>query len=456
MNQLPRCCLWALLVALACYAQSESIGRKLDPLIQRFVEKQEIPGLAIAVVADNRVAYAKGFGVKDLRHPQDPVTPRSLFHMASVTKVFVGTAIVQLAEKGQVNLDAPVVKYVPYFHIADPRYKAITVRQMLMHTAGMPDVWDYEWDKPQTDDGALERYVRSLTGLKLLFAPGSQFQYSNIAYEVLGDLIAKVSGMTFEDYVKKRILTPLQMNDSDVLLTRTDPRLMTWGSELDDDLRPRPAKVFPYNRAHSPSSDLHSNVGDMAQFALANLNRGQLGNAQILKSTSYDAMWKAAPKRPAALGWFVDKYRDTLLVSHDGGDTGYASQFALLPDKKIAVVWMANSDWLTLEPLTHAALDAALGLDPPEIEMKRSVAQALGAVYAGRGVDAAIEQYWRIKKLRPELYYFADGELDALGRALLREGKTAEAIRLLQLNVEEYPSSSKARASLDAAKALQR
>jgi CubicO group peptidase (beta-lactamase class C family) len=106
--------------------------------------------------------------------------------MASITKPFVGTAIMQLVERGIVDLDAPVVQYLRYFQLADDRYNQITVRQMVTHASGMPDVEDYEWDKPQYDDGALERYVRSLTNQKLLFAPGERVQYSNMAYEVLG------------------------------------------------------------------------------------------------------------------------------------------------------------------------------------------------------------------------------------------------------------------------------
>ncbi len=139
----------------------------------------------------------------------------------------------QLVEKGKVDLDAPVVRYLPYFRMADERYRTITIRQMVTHSSGMPDVDDYEWDKPQYDDGALERYVRSLSDRTLLFAPGDKFQYSNMAFEILGDVIAKVSGQSFDDYVQDQILTPLRMKDSTLLVRRADPRLLTWGHELD-------------------------------------------------------------------------------------------------------------------------------------------------------------------------------------------------------------------------------
>jgi CubicO group peptidase (beta-lactamase class C family) len=91
--------------------------------------------------------------------------------------------------KGKIDLDAPVVRYLPYFRMSDERYKIVTVRQMATHTSGIPDVDDYGSDKPKYDEGALERYVRSLSNLKLVFAPGEQFRYSNIAFEIMGDVI---------------------------------------------------------------------------------------------------------------------------------------------------------------------------------------------------------------------------------------------------------------------------
>jgi CubicO group peptidase (beta-lactamase class C family) len=168
--------------------------QELQPALERLIREQGLPGFAIAVVADNRLAFAAGFGVRNVTSPEDRITTRSLFHMASITKPFVATSLMQLVENGKVNLAAPVVTYLPYFRMADNRYKSITVRQMVTHTSGMPDVADYEWDKPQYDDGALERYVKSLGTLRLEFEPGERFKYSNMAFEILGDLVADASG----------------------------------------------------------------------------------------------------------------------------------------------------------------------------------------------------------------------------------------------------------------------
>ncbi len=350
--------------------------RTLQPWIEQLLQRERRPGLAIAVVEGNRVVYAHGFGVKRLGK-DDPITTRSLFHMASITKTFVATSLMQLVEKGSVDLDAPVVRYLPYFRLADERYRTITVRQMVTHSSGMPDVDDYEWDKPQYDDGSLERYVRGLSDRTLLFAPGEKFRYSNMAFEILGDVIAKVSGQSFDDYVQDHILTPLRMTDSTLLVRRADAQLLTWGHELDAN-GPFASKVFPYNRMHSPSSNLHSNALDMARWAIANMNHGEL-DGRILQTSTHELMWRRArdlggpapaptSRSPVGISWFLGEYRGTVMVGHSGGDTGYATDLAMLPEKKIAVVWMMNSDWRGSRGLTPAALDVALGLEPQPIQ----------------------------------------------------------------------------------------
>jgi CubicO group peptidase (beta-lactamase class C family) len=350
----------------------------LQPWIEHLLQRERRPGLAIAIVEGNRLVYAHGFGVKRLGRG-DPITTRSLFHMASITKTFVATSLMQLVENGRVDLDAPVVRYLPYFRMADERYRTITVRQMVTHSSGMPDVDDYEWDKPQYDDGSLERYVRGLSDRVLLFAPGDRFRYSNMAFEILGDVIAKVARQSFDDYVQDQILTPLRMKDSTLLVRRADARLLTWGHELDADERPVPSRVFPYNRIHSPSSNLHSNVLDMARWAIANMNDGELDGRRILQASTHALMWQRsrdlggpapAPSSPSPVGisWLLGEYRGTAMVGHSGGDTGYATDLAMLPEKKIAVIWMMNSDWRGSRSLTPAALDVALGLEPMPIQ----------------------------------------------------------------------------------------
>jgi len=346
-------------------AQTDPLHARFDALIEQGLKDDPMPGFAVGIVQHGRLVYGRGFGVRVWNDTQKPVMPDTLFHMASITKPFVATAVMQLWEQGKVDLDAPVTKYVPYFRIADPRAAKITVRQMLTHSSGMPDVDDYQWNHPQTDDGALERYVRSLAtnNLKLLFDPGTSFAYSNMAFEVIGDLIAKVSGVTFEAYVEANILRPLGMSASTMLLSKASPSLLAQGYTHPrgggySSIKPVPA--YPFNRAHSPSSDLMSSVVDMSRWAMANLNRGELDGKRILKSSTYDLLWKPAlevefcrganhtdcrkPGGSVGLSWFIGDHQGHASISHSGGDDGFITYLLLVPDADMALVLMCNSD----------------------------------------------------------------------------------------------------------------
>ncbi len=186
--------------------------KELDSVLQEIIDRWDIPGLAVGIVEGDEIAYARGFGVQNL-DTRVPVTPDSVFCVASISKAFVATAVVQLAERGMISLDAPLVDYLPYFRLDDERYRQITIRQMLSHTSGMPDLDEIEYTEllahPEYDAAAAERYVRRLNHRKLAAAPGERFLYSNIAYNVLGDMIAKVSGNSFETYMQQQILIPV-------------------------------------------------------------------------------------------------------------------------------------------------------------------------------------------------------------------------------------------------------
>lgn len=333
------------------------IEKKLDEYLAKALEYYDLPGLAVGmgIMEDSLGKHAgfqciKAVGYKDFPS-REKLMPAHIFHMASVSKLFVSTAILQLWESGLLDIEKPLVDYLPWFSIADERYKTITIRQMLSHTSGMPDVGNYRWDQPELDEGALERFARSaeVREAHLLWAPTEgKFSYSNISYEVLGVVIATVSGLSFEEYVRKNIFAPLQMNDSSMLTFERGiyEQKAPWENlctphgknEANQIIR---EEHFPYNRAHGPSSTLTSNMADMRKWALAHLEK------RILKESTYDLAWAPQGVVPnngedICLGWFGRKQEGHILYGHEGNDDGFRASFWICPELKAYVVVCAN------------------------------------------------------------------------------------------------------------------
>ena len=322
---------------------------------------------------------------------------------------------------------------------------------MLNHTSGMPDVEDYEWDKAQYDEGAAERFVRGLSGETMIGAPGERWRYSNMAFDTLGDVIAKVSGQSFEEYEKTRILGPLGMKESTFIYPDTRPELRTTGHVWD--FEPKVSAVYPYNRRHAPSSTLNSSVVEMARWAWANLNRGELDGARILGEKSYDLLWQpsASVDENASVGlsWFLEERRGTRVVSHSGSDTGYSSYCALLPDvadEGIAVILASNYDRTPMRGIRDGVIDIVLG---HEAAVPRpSVAYPFAQTLVGQGIEAATTQYRELTSSASDRYTFGEAELNRLGYYFLSKEDTGRAIEVLRFNSELFPEASNTHDSL--------
>ncbi len=356
------CLLVVLLLQIApAGTTAQDLAARIERYLATEVEKRGIPGLTAALVRDGKVIYAGAHGVPK-RNENQRLTPRHVFHFASVSKPFVATAIMQLVERGKLNLDDPVTKVLPYFTLSDDHSRTITLRQMLTHTSGIPDVRDYEWNKPQFDEGAAERYVRAMANERLLWAPGSNWAYSNMAFDALADVIAKASGQSFEQFIRINILEPLGMKDSSFIYPEIDPALRTTGHVGNPS---RISDVYPYNRRHAPSSTLNSNVIDMTRWMLANLNRGQLDGRRILQVATHETLW--TPKvqtsmRGARIGlsWFVGERAGHRTIFHGGGDTGFRSYVLLLPDDAMGVVLASNWEGTPSDVLVNGIVDLVL------------------------------------------------------------------------------------------------
>jgi CubicO group peptidase (beta-lactamase class C family) len=422
--------------------------KNLDMIINEYVEKEHIPGLAVGVVYDNEILYTKGFGVKNV-DTKEPVDENTLFHMASVSKTFVATGIMQLVEKGKIKLDSHLIEYLPYFQLKDDRYKEITIRQLLSHMSGMPDADDYEWDKPQYDEDALEKYVKSIKNEELMWEPGEKFAYSNIAFEILGDVIAKVSGLSFEEYMKTNILEVLQMKESNFFNPDVSKELLAKPHILgiENGYGGVISEIFPYNRAHGPSSTLCSNVREMCNYAIANMNEGCFEKEKILEPHSYSELWRnngstgwGGYTSEVGLAWFLGEYKGNKVKSHSGLDTGFRSNFIILPERGMSVVVMTNSDYIGLKLICTAILDILLGEEVQYV--KQSLAHYMARKLFENNFEAAIKEYSSIKEDSSDRYNFIEDEFKFVAYELVGIGKVKEAIELMKISTEISPKSS--------------
>lgn len=354
---------------------------KIEGIIQKAMTDYPTPGFTLCIVKDGQVVYSKGFGMADVAS-QHPMTPISVSTEYSIAKSMTAMAVMQLVEQGKVNLDEPVTTYLPYFTMADARYQAITVRMLLNHTSGMPDD---PWNFALTGDAdPLEQAVRSLSSKSLLDAPGAAWSYADVGFDILGDLIAKVSGESFPIYMKEHLLKPLGMLTSTFVRAEVDSALRVTGY-VDGEGEGVTAGEANFDARNAPAANLYSNCAEMAQWAIVMLNQGKAGEKQLLTTESIEAMWTngvATPWRDIvgpwyggafqtySLGWHLGSMDGHRLVGNAGSADGFNTQMQLAPDDGLAVIAMNN--WLTYDtatwyPASFAAIDVMytlLGITP--------------------------------------------------------------------------------------------
>jgi CubicO group peptidase (beta-lactamase class C family) len=324
-----------------------SIDKRIAEAVDKAYEYNDLPGLAVGVStpADGFLTFAKGYADFEAKIP---LGFGHVFHFASVSKLFVATSIMQLVRAGRLSPDDFLLHLIPWFHPEDPAYKSVTIRQILSHTAGIPDVKDYRWDKPETDAGALKRYILSGEVIRSKVIrpsrpPHYPFRYSNIGYEMLGAVIAELSGLTFEEYVRTHIFDPLGMSDSTYLtFLRPKSRLASPHAKAADN-RITWLANYPYNRAHAPSSTLTSTLKDISKFGEAYLTK----NPALLSSRAYEQMWTEQATVPnngenMGLAWFSRKQHGHILYGHEGSDDGFRSSFWICPELGTQITVLSN------------------------------------------------------------------------------------------------------------------
>jgi len=364
-------------VAINVFAQradrSLFIRDSLDIYINRAMTSWRIPGLAVCVVKDNQVVLMKGYGIKEMGL-NDAVDENTLFMIGSNTKAFTATALAMLANTGNLSLDDKVTKYFPWFKLDDKAAgEMATVRDLLCHRLGLK-TFQGDFTFYNSDLSRLQ-ITQKMSQLKAPYSFRTKWGYSNSAFLTAGEIIPRVSGKSWEAYLKENIFAPLGMSNTLALtadlpksLNRTVPHTF-----IDERLSP-----VPYGQLDNlaPAMSISSSINDMSKWVMMLLNNGKSGAKQVIPAAAI-----AATRAPQdivgtvrrlngqtnyslyGLGWHLEDYAGHNLVMHDGGVTGYVSSVALVPDERLGIIILTNTDQNELyEALKWELIDVFLKL----------------------------------------------------------------------------------------------
>ncbi len=329
---------------------------QVKSLIVQEMRKAGLPGYAIAIVQGNETVYQSGFGYADVEVGRK-VTAQTLFQLASNSKAFTGLGLLCLQKEGLVDLNAPVTDYLPWLTVNyQGKPAAVKVSDFMHHVSG---VSPSTISKIPADDkpGAIERTVRTLIGAELVSAPGQKYQYATINYDVLGLLIEKLSGMTYEEYIAQNVLSPMGLTDTH-MVRDYGPDALATGYKLS--FGTPSVYEAPVYDGNKPAGYIVSNVNDLARWLKIQLGAeptsafdNALIEASRLPNTSVEPM---AEGFYYATGWRISTGMPTE-VAHSGSNPNYSSNLAFLPEQGLGVVVLCNSNSYNTSILAMKIMD---------------------------------------------------------------------------------------------------
>jgi CubicO group peptidase (beta-lactamase class C family) len=349
---------------------------KIDSLANLALKTFDVPGIAVAVVKDGKLIYSNGYGVASLR-TQKKVDGNTLFGIASNSKAFTTAAIGILVDEGKLKLDDKVTDYIPEFKMFDPYVTAeFTIRDLLTHRSGLGlgagDLMIF----PDSTDFTVKDIIHNLRYLKPVSSFRSKFDYDNQLYIVAGEVIARVSGMSWEDFIETRIMKPLQMNGSFASYSRIKNTRNYIDAHAAVDGK---VVVIPRNTSEptNAAGGIYSSVNDLAKWAIMQMNDGKYGDAlakNIFSSTVHRQMWSVQTPLPSGpgsynthfagygLGWFLNDAKGYLKVSHTGGLDGMVTQVTLFPELKLGIIVLTNQQsGGAFSSVTNEIIDSYIG-----------------------------------------------------------------------------------------------
>ncbi len=369
-------CLFLVVVAFQPAIGQEAPLNGFDDYVNKSLRDWEVPGMAIAIVKEDRIVLAKGYGVKKLGDPA-PVNERTLFAIGSSSKAFTAASVAMLVDEGKIKWDDPVTKYLPGFELYDPYVtRELKVRDLLSHRSGL-ERGDFLWYGSEYDRDEILRRTRYL---KPTWSLRSTFGYQNLMFLAAGQLIAKVSGKSWDEFIRQRIFAPLTMTSSNTSVKdfKNAENVATPHAKIEEKV-----ELIPWRNIDNiaPAGSINSNVVEMAQWVRFQLGQGEYQKQRLLSSGAATEMQtsqtviRAEPPfslfYPEAhflnygLGWFLHDYKGRKVVEHGGAIDGMRAQVAMLPEEKLGVVILTNMHGTALPlPLMFRIFDAYLGAAP--------------------------------------------------------------------------------------------
>lgn len=349
-------------------------SKQIDSVAEKTLTTFNVPGVAVAVIKDGKVIHAKGYGVRSIKTNQK-VDENTLFGVASNTKAITAAALGILVDEKKITWDTKVTDVIPEFKMYDPYVTSeFTVRDLLTHRSGLGlgagdlMIW------PDSSTVTKSQMIHNLRYLKPVSSFRTKYDYDNLLYIVAGDVVARVSGISYEDFIETRIIKPLGMNKTAASWYRLKDK-----SNVIDGHAPYEGKLLPvglsFGEVANAAGGIYSSVTDMSKWVIAMLNGGKYGenlDKKLFSPAIHKELWTPqtiiAGGNPASfssygLGWFLSNVNGNFQATHTGGLSGIVTQVTILPDLKLGIIVLTNQQsGAAFNAITNSIKDGYLNI----------------------------------------------------------------------------------------------
>ncbi|MGE5498038.1 MAG: serine hydrolase [Syntrophothermus sp.] len=424
---------------------AQSTSGKIDKLIKSYFETEKFMG-TVLVAENGKILYRKSFGYANVEL-KVPNSPEGKFRIASITKTFTALLTMQLIQEGKLSLDNKISDFLPYYR--KDIGERVTVHHLLTHSSGIPNylqIPGFMPDQIKFPMKSIEEFIKAFCSNDLQFSPGEKFVYNNSGYAILGAIIEKVTGQTFEEALKKRILEPAGMKDSglDKMDLILENRAYGYVRNLSGGFQPAP--YWDMSTAYT-AGQMYSTADDMFKYHQALLGEKLLSN--VFKEKMFTKYYPAFGNY-YGYGWMLRdlavKEKSLVINSHEGGLPGFNLYFARIPEKNQVAVILNNTSDAPLKEISDNIFKILNGLEF-KLPVKSLAREMLKIIYTS-GSEAAIKFFKDKKATEKDRFEIVERDLNKAGYDLLAQKKLKEAVSVFNLMTEEFPGSGNAFDSL--------